>query len=368
MGSARVPFNQLKPLFDKHRDEYEKAALEVLRSGSYILGEQVEAFEKEFATFVGTEHCVSVNSGLDALRLAFQALGTGPGDEVVVPANTYIASALAVSLNGARPVFAEPDAWFTLDPREARRAISEKTKAILPVHLYGQSCDMESLCRLADEAGIAVVEDCAQSHGALFGGRMTGSFGEAGCFSFYPTKNCGAFGDGGAVTTNDAGLAESLRRLRHYGMDGHGGHLAAGWNSRLDEIQAAFLRVRLRHLGENLATRREIAERYLSGIRNPAIELPAVREGANHTWHLFVVRCPARDALKAWLDGQGIDTKVHYPVPPHATPVYRELGIRPGDLPVTERMASEILSLPLFEGMTAEQADRVIEALNAFRG
>jgi Predicted pyridoxal phosphate-dependent enzyme apparently involved in regulation of cell wall biogenesis len=286
--SARVPFNQLKPLFDKHRDEYEKAALEVPRSGSYILGEQVEAFEKEFAAFVGTEHCVSLNSGLDALRLAFQALGTGPGDEVVVPANTYIASALAVSLNGARPVFAEPDAWFTLDPREARRAISEKTKAILPVHLYGQSCDMESLCRLADEAGIAVVEDCAQSHGALFGGRMTGSFGEAGCFSFYPTKNCGAFGDGGAVTTNDAGLAESLRRLRHYGMDGHGGHLSAGWNSRLDEIQAAFLRVRLRHLGENLATRARNRRALPLRHQEPGpSSCPAVREGANHTWEPF---------------------------------------------------------------------------------
>ena len=197
---------------------------------------------------------------------------------------------------------------------------------------------------------------------------MTGSFGAAGCFSFYPTKNCGAFGDGGAVTTNDAGLAERLRRLRHYGIDAQGRHLAAGWNSRLDEIQAAFLRVRLRHLRENLAARRELAERYLAGIRHPGIDLPATRPGANHTWHLFVVRSGARDALKAWLDGQGIDTKVHYPVPPHATPVYRELGIRPGDLPVTERMASEILSLPLFEGMTAEQADRVIEALNAFPG
>jgi dTDP-4-amino-4,6-dideoxygalactose transaminase len=368
VGSTRVPFNRLKPLFEKHGDEYERAALGVLRSGSYILGEQVEAFEREFAAFVGTEHCVSVNSGLDALRLAFQGLGIGPGDEVVVPANTYIASALGVSLNGARPVFAEPDAWFTLDPREARRAINEKTKAILPVHLYGQSCDMGSLCSLAEETGLAVVEDCAQSHGALFDGRMTGSFGKAGCFSFYPTKNCGAFGDGGAVTTDDAGLAERLRRLRHYGMDGKGGHLAAGWNSRLDEIQAALLRVRLRHLGENLAARREAAERYLAGIRNPAIELPAVREGANHTWHLFVVRCPARDALESWLSGRGIETKVHYPVPPHMTPVYREPGAGPGDLPVTERMASEILSLPLFEGMTAEQADWVIESLNAFPG
>ncbi len=368
MDPFRVPFNRLKPVFEKHREEYESAALEVLRSGSYVLGEQVDAFEGEFAAFAGTEHCVSMNSGLDALRLAFQALGIGPGDEVVVPANTYIASALGVSLNGARPVFAEPDAWFTLDPGATRRAVSEKTKAILPVHLYGQSCDMDLLCRLAEEAGLSVVEDCAQSHGALFGGRMTGSFGEAGCFSFYPTKNCGAFGDGGAVTTNDADLAERLRRLRHYGMDSHGCHLAAGWNSRLDEIQAAFLRVRLRHLGENLAARREIAERYLSGIRNPSIELPAVREGANHTWHLFVVRCPARDALKGWLSGRGIETKVHYPVPPHATPVYRELGIGPGDLPVTERMASEILSLPLFEGMTPEQTDRVIEALNDFFG
>lgn len=366
MEAGKIPFNTLKPVFEKHREEYERAALEVLRSGSYVLGEQVETFEREFAAFVGTEHCVSVNSGLDALRLAFQALGIGPGDEVIVPGNTYIASALAVSLNGAVPVFAEPDGFFGLDPLEARRAVTGRTKAILPVHLYGQACGMDALSSMAAGLGLCVVEDCAQSHGATFGGRMTGSFGNAGCFSFYPTKNCGAFGDGGAVTTNDGTLAEALRRLRHYGTGPDGSHGAAGWNSRLDEIQAALLRVRLRHLKETLEARARLARRYLEGIKNPAVGLPRVRSGAVHTWHLFVVRCPARDALAEWLALNGIGSKVHYPVPPHATPVYGKPGSPRGGLPLTEALAGEILSLPLFEGMTEGDSDRVIETVNAF--
>jgi dTDP-4-amino-4,6-dideoxygalactose transaminase len=366
LEADRIPFNTLKPVFEKHREEYERAALEVLRSGSYVLGMQGELFEREFAAFVGTSHCVSVNSGLDALRLAVQSLGIGPGDEVIVPANTYIASALAVSLNGAAAVFAEPDAWFALDPAAARRAVTERTKAILPVHLYGQACGMDELTRLAGKRGLFVIEDCAQSHGATFRGRMTGSFGNAGCFSFYPTKNCGAFGDGGAVTTNDGSVAETLRRLRHYGIGPDGSHGTAGWNSRLDEVQAALLRVRLRHLRDDLKTRDALAQRYLDGIENPAVTLPLVRRDAVHTWHLFVVRCTARDALREWLAQNGIDTKVHYPVPPHATPVYGKPGSPQGGLPLTERLADEVLSLPLFEGMTIAQSDRVIETVNAF--
>lgn len=352
--------------FERHQKEYEVAALRVLRSGYYVLGPEVETFEQEFAAYMGAKYAVGVNSGLDALRLSVRALGLGAGDEVIVPANTYIATVLAVTENGARPVFVEPDAYFNLSAEHLAAAISPRTKAIIVVHLYGQSANMAAIMEIAESHDIPVLEDCAQSHGAHFDGRMTGRFGVMGCFSFYPTKNLGAFGDAGAVVTDSEELAESLRMMRNYGSKIKYQNEIAGVNSRLDEVQAALLRVGLRHLPEEIEERQRIAAAYQSQIVNPWLVLPEKRRDAEHTYHQFVVRSKQRDDFQRYLKENGVTTLIHYPVPPHLARCYRELGHKEGDFPIAEEMAREVLSLPMFNGMTTEEVQYVIDLCNDY--
>lgn len=361
-----IPFGTLQPLYERHSDEYDAAALRVLRSGWYIMGRELEAFEKEFASLLGVEYCIGVNSGLDALILSLKALGIGPGDEVIVQANTFIATVLAITANGAVPVFAEPDEFHGLAPEQAEKAITPRTRAILPVHLYGQPCDMGALCELAESGNIHIVEDCAQSQGASYRGKMTGSFGILSCFSFYPTKNLGAFGDAGAVATNDPVLAEKLRMLRNYGSRVKYENEVEGVNSRLDEIQAALLRVRLQYLEEIILERDALARLYLSGIQNPTIRLPRVREGVRHVWHQFVVECDTRKELQDLLSEQGIQTQIHYPIPPHLSKAMESLGYGKGSYPGAEHLAETVLSLPFYNGLAEKDLCRVVETLNGY--
>ena len=363
-----VEFVSLKTQFERYQEEYEAAALRALRSGWYIMGGELETFEAQFAQYLGAKHCVGLNSGLDALILAVRALGLGPGDEVIVPSNTYIASVLGVTENGATPVFVEPDTFFCLDAEKVEAAITSRTKAILPVHLYGQACDMETICAIAKRHGLYVIEDCAQSHGAKLNGKLTGTFGTIGCFSFYPTKPLGALGDSGAVVTDDPVLADRLRKLRNYGSGVKYVNELEGVNSRLDELQAAALQVGLKHLEEGNACRNQVAERYLAGIRNPLVTLPKTRTGANHVYHIFGVLCPQRDALQAHLAEQGVKALIHYPIPPHLQQCYARLGHSRGEFPVSERFADEELSLPIYVGMPEEDVDQVIAAVNSFGG
>jgi len=293
----KVPFNVLRPQYLMFKEEYDRAALEALDSGWYVLGEKVSQFEKEFADYVGVNHCVGLNSGLDALILAFRALGIGKGDEVIVPANTYIASVLGATENGATPVFVEPDEFYNIDPARIEEAITEKTKAILPVHLYGQPARMEEIMAIAKKYNLFVVEDCAQAHGATINGKNIGTFGDINCFSFFPTKNLGAFGDAGAIVTDSEELAERVRLLRNYGSVKKYYHEIEGVNSRLDEFQAALLSVKLTHMTELEDDRRRVAEKYLKEIANPLLELPKIKDGFKHVWHLFVVKCNQRDEL-----------------------------------------------------------------------
>ena len=352
--------------FELYQEEYEAAALRVLRSGWYVLGPEVEAFEKAFSAYVGRKYCIGVGSGLDALTLSVRALGIGAGDEVIVPANTYIATVLAITANGATPVFVEPDDCFTLDAARIEAAITPKTRAIMVVHLYGQAAQMDAICRIAKAHGLRLVEDCAQSHGAKFGGTMTGAFGDAGCFSFYPTKNLGAFGDAGAVVTDDEELEGTLRMLRNYGSEKKYYNKLVGVNSRLDELQAALLRTKLSHLKELNAERERIAAAYLSGIQNPAIRLPKQRENANHVWHQFVIETEDRDGFQQYLADHDIQTVIHYPIPPHLAECYQYLGCKEGDFPITEHMAKTVLSLPMFNGMREDEVQYVIDMVNKY--
>lgn len=361
-----VMFNVLDRQFALFQNEYEEAALRVLRSGMYVLGDEVAAFEREFAAFLGANYCVGLNSGLDALILGIRALGIGHGDEVLVPGNTYIASVMGITENGATPVFIEPDKYYTIDAERIEEAITPKTRAILPVHLYGQACSMREIQKIAKDHGLYIIEDCAQSHGACFDSQMTGTFGDMGCFSFYPTKNLGAFGDGGAVVTNNPDIAEKIRMLRNYGSRVKYQNELVGVNSRLDELQAALLRVKLSHLRELTAERQRIASRYLAGIRNPKIVLPETRAGSDHVYHLFVVRCTERDSLAEYLADHGVKTQIHYPIPPHLAECYRGLGYSAGSYLVTESYADEVLSLPLYNGMRDEEIRSVVSVVNSY--
>lgn len=362
----RIVPNRMDRGFYLYQEEFEEKALEVLRSGWYVLGEQVENFEKEFARFTGAAHCVGLASGLDALWLAFRVLGIGNGDEVIVPANTYIASVMGITINGAAPVFVEPDEYFNLDADRIEEKITDRTKAVLAVHLYGQAANMDEILRICKKHGLKLVEDCAQSHGACFNGRMTGSFGDIGCFSFYPSKNLGGFGDGGAIVTNDPQIAADMRMYRNYGSEKRYYNKVVGANSRLDELQAALLRVRLSHIRELTAERRSLAKRYLEGVRNGRITLPAVREHADSVWHQFVIRCGNRQELMDYLNEREIGTLIHYPIPPHLSEAYAGLGYSRGDFPITECYADTVLSLPMYNGMTEEEQAYVIDALNHF--
>lgn len=361
-----VEFVKLKRQYDLFANEYEEAALRAMRSGWYIMGNELKAFETRFAQYTGARHCVGLNSGLDALTLAVRALGIGPGDEVIVPANTYIASVLGVTENGATPVFVEPGEFFCLDAEKVEAAITPRTKAILPVHLYGQPCEMERICSIAEKHGLYVIEDCAQSHGARINGKLTGTFGTIGCFSFYPTKPLGALGDSGAVITNDPALADKVRKLRNYGSGVKYVNELDGVNSRLDEVQAAILQVGLRHLDEGNEYRRRIARRYLEGIHNDLVTLPDTRSGAEHVYHVYAVLSEHRDELQKHLLDKGVKTLIHYPIPPHLQECYTRLGYSKGSFPISEAYAQNELSLPIYVGMPDEDVEAVIEAVNSF--
>lgn len=339
-------------------------------SNWYVLGREVEAFEKEYAHWNGIAHAVGLASGLDALTIALRALGAGPGREVIVPSNAYIACWLAVAATGATIVPAEPDPQtHNLDAVQAAGAVSPRTLALMPVHLFGQACDMPPLLDLAAHHGIFVVEDNAQSHGARSAGRLTGSMGHVNATSFYPTKNLGALGDGGAITTGSDSWAQFARTYRNYGSEKKYYNEYAGVNSRLDELQAALLRVKLRHLDGWNRQRAALAALYLEGLRElSGIRLPRIAEGCTHVWHLFVVQCPRRDALQAALAAQNIQTMIHYPVPPHLQQAFAHLGFREGQFPVAESLARHSLSLPLFPGMRPDQVEQVCAAIRAFYG
>lgn len=358
--------NRLDRGFFMYQKEFEQKAIEVLRSGWYILGNEVKQFETEFAAYTGSKHCVGLASGLDALWIAFRVLGIGKGDEVIVQGNTYIASVMGITINGATPIFVEPDEYFNMDVSKIEEKITPKTKAILVVHLYGQASNMKPITDLCKKYNLRLVEDCAQSHGACFDGRMTGTFGDIGCFSFYPSKNLGAFGDAGAITTDNDELAEKIRIFRNYGSEKRYHNKVVGANSRLDEMQAGLLRVRLTHLDELAAEKKRICERYLRELHNDKIMLPETRAGATHIWHQFVIRSKQRDELMKYLDEKGIGTIIHYPIPPHLSEAYSYLGMKEGSLPVTEKYAKEVLSIPLYNGMTEDEQTRVIEAINTF--
>lgn len=358
--------NRLDRGFYMYQEEYEEKAVEVLRSGWYVLGNEVKSFEEEFAEYTGAKHCVGLASGLDALWIAFRILGIGAGDEVIVQGNTYIASVMGITINGATPVFVEPDEYFNIDASKIEEKITDKTKAILVVHLYGQASNMKPIMEICEKYNLRLVEDCAQSHGAMFDGRMTGTFGDIGCFSFYPSKNLGAFGDAGAIVTNNDTIAEDTRVFRNYGSEKRYYNKVVGANSRLDEMQAALLRVRLKYLDDLAQEKKNICERYLSELHNAKIELPQIREGATHIWHQFVLRSEYRDELLKYLDEKGIGTIIHYPIPPHLSEAYQYLGLKEGALPITEKYAKTVLSIPLYNGMTKEEQDYVIEAINAF--
>ena len=359
--------NRLDRGFFKYQKEFEDKALEVLRGGWYILGKEVSAFEQEFADYIGAKYAVGLGNGLDALWIAFRVLGIGKGDEVIVQGNTYIASVMGITINGATPVFVEPDEYFNIDASKIEEKITDKTKAILVVHLYGQASNMTPVVELCKKYNLRLVEDCAQSHGAKHNGQTTGTFGDIGCFSFYPSKNLGAFGDGGAIVTNDKKIADDVKVFRNYGSEKRYYNRVVGTNSRLDEIQAGLLRVRLSHMQELEDEKRQICERYLKELNNPLIQLPGIREGSTHIWHQFVIRCETRDDLIEYLNKKNISTIIHYPIPPHLSEAYRYLGLKEGSLPITESYAKTVLSIPLFNGLTKEEQDYVIEALNEYK-
>ena len=353
--------------FYKYQNEFENKALEVLRSGWYVLGKEVSSFEEEFASYVGTKHCVGLASGLDALWIAFRLLHIGVGDEVLVQGNTYIASVMGITMNGATPIFIEPDNHYGMDPEKIEQAITDKTKAILVTHLYGMASRMNEIVAICKKYHLKLVEDCAQSHGACFDGQMTGSFGDIGCFSFYPSKNLGAFGEGGAITTNNPEIDKACRTFRNYGSQKRYYNEIVGTNSRLDEIQAGLLRVRLSHLNELTEEKRKIANKYNKELKNPIIKLPKLAAGATCVWHQYVIQCEERDRLIEYLDEKGIGTIIHYPVPPHLQECYKNLGYKEGDFPITEKLAKSVLSIPMYNGMTDEEQDYVINALNSFQ-
>jgi dTDP-4-amino-4,6-dideoxygalactose transaminase len=350
------------------RDELDAAYHRVMESGRYILGAEVEAFEAEFAAYVGVKHCIGVGNGLEALHLILRAYGIGPGDEVIVPANTYIATWLAVSYAGARLVPVEPDPrTYNLDPNKIEAAVNSHTRAIIPVHLYGQPADVDPILDIAKSHNLKVIEDAAQAHGASYKGRRAGSLADAAGFSFYPSKNLGALGDAGAVVTDEDGLAEQVRVLRNYGSRSKYVHEVKGFNSRLDPIQAAFLRVKLKYLEEWNARRRLVADRYLQALDQVAgLVLPVVPEWADPCWHIFAILHSRRDALQQHLEREGIGTLIHYPIPPHLSGAYEVEGWKPGDFPITERLAKMALSLPIGPHLDPKSLEEIIAAVKEF--
>ena len=358
-----IPFLDLKAPYLELKQELDEAIARVVSSGWFIGGPELDQFEAEYASYCGAAHAVGVANGLDALHLALRAMEVGPGDEVIVPSNTYIATWLAVSQCGATPVPVEPDArTFNLDPALIEAAITPRTKVILPVHLYGQPADMDSILAIARKHGLRVLEDGAQAHGARYKGQRLGAHGDAVAWSFYPGKNLGAMGDGGAVTTNDPKLADRIRVLRNYGSRVKYVNEVQGYNSRLDPLQAAILRVKLAHLDEWNARRSAIAARYQQGLAGCGLTLPHLPDWAEPVWHLYVVQHPQRNALHKALADAGVGTLIHYPIPPHLQGAYADLGLGKGAFPIAEQMHQAVLSLPISPHMTLEQTNQVIVA------
>jgi dTDP-4-amino-4,6-dideoxygalactose transaminase len=361
-----IPFLDLKAINSRHKTEIQEAISGVIDSGWYILGEAVKQFEEAFVTYCGTKHCIGVANGLDALILILRAYGYGPGDEIIVPANTYIASILAISAVGATPVLVEPDLkTYLINTASIEEKITKNTKAILLVHLYGQACPMDEINNIANKYNLKIIEDSAQAHGAIYKDTRVGNLGDASAFSFYPGKNLGALGDGGAVTTNDDKLAETLRALRNYGSHKKYENLYKGMNSRLDELQAPILSVKLKYLDVDNQKRREISQTYRKEINNPQIILPSVYGSEeSHVWHLFVVRTIKREKLQKYLLDNGVQTVIHYPIPPHKQQAYREWNHL--EFPITEQIHEEVLSLPISPVMSGDEIHKVIEVINTF--
>lgn len=361
---APVPFLDLKAQFQTVREDVLAALGEVAESTAFVLGPKVQAFEEAFADYIGARHCVAVNSGTSALHLALLGAGVGPGDEVITVPMTFIATSWAISYIGATPRYVDVDPQtLTMDVAQVRGAITSKTKAILPVHLYGQPADVGPLLEIANAHGLSLVEDVAQAHGAKYHGRSAGSIGQSGCFSFYPGKNLGAYGEGGAITTSDDAIAERLRALRDHAQSQRYHHNEIGFNYRMDAFQGAVLKIKLNHLEAWTEARRRLAERYRELIADLPLQLPCEAPGRRHVWHLFVVRHPQRDRLRAALAEDGVQTGLHYPIPLHLQQAYAHLGHRRGDFPVTEAISDECLSLPLFPEMTDAQQDLVVASL-----
>lgn len=365
-----IPFVSLETMHKELELDMTKCFLDIYRENTFIMGRQLSAFEQEFARYCGCRFAVGCGTGLDALFLILKALGIGQGDEVIIPSNTFIATALAVSYTGALPVFVEPDEnTFTICPNLIEEKITANTRAIIPVHLYGRCADMDPVLDLASKYNLYVVEDAAQSHGASYKGKRSGSMGIAAGFSFYPGKNLGALGDGGIVVTNDEGLAQKVRMLGNYGAKVKYHHEYQGNNSRLDELQAGFLRVKLPHLNQWNEERNRIAQRYLKEIKNPAVKLPISNSNDYYNvWHLFVLRCNSRDDFQKHLEDHGIGTNIHYPIPMHCQSAYRDLKIPEGTLQVCERLSKEIISIPMYYGMTDAEIEYVVDVINRYEG
>jgi dTDP-4-amino-4,6-dideoxygalactose transaminase len=360
---SAIPFLNFEPMHKLIRSEIMQSFQDVYDANWFVMGKKLEAFEKEYAAFNDTKYSIGVSNGLDALHLSLKALNVTKGDEVIVPSNTYIATALAASYVGATPVFVEPDVnTYNINPANIEAAITSKTKVIMPVHLYGQSCDMDAIMAIAKKHNLFVVEDNAQAHGATFNGKITGSFGNANGTSFYPGKNLGALGDAGAVTTNDEAIAKKIAMLRNYGSEKKYHNEEIGFNMRLDEVQAGFLSVKLKHLNGWTKQRKEIAKQYNDALKNVGdLILPTVHANATHVYHLYVIKTKNRDGLQKHLSENGIGTLIHYPIPPHLQKAYQALGFKKGSFPIAEELADNCLSLPIWPGMTLEQVNIVAE-------
>jgi dTDP-4-amino-4,6-dideoxygalactose transaminase len=360
---SAIPFLNFEPMHKLIRSEIMQSFQDVYDANWFVMGKKLEAFEKEYAAFNDTKFSIGVSNGLDALHLALKALNVTKGDEVIVPSNTYIATALAASYVGATPVFVEPDPnTYNINPANIEAAITSKTKVIMPVHLYGQACDMDAIMTIAKKHNLFVVEDNAQAHGATFNGKITGSFGNANGTSFYPGKNLGALGDAGAVTTNDETIAKKIAMLRNYGSEKKYHNEEIGFNMRLDEVQAGFLSVKLKHLNEWTKQRKEIAKQYNEALKNVGdLVLPSVHANATHVYHLYVIKTKNRDGLQKHLSENGIGTLIHYPIPPHLQKAYQSLGLKKGSFPIAEELADNCLSLPIWPGMTLDQVNTVAE-------
>lgn len=363
-----VPFASFRPMHDELRQQLDQAYHKVVDSSHFILGKECKAFEEEFAAYCDAKYCVGVANGLDALFLILKAMDIGEGDEVIVPSNTFIATALAVSYTGATPVFVEPELKsYNMDPARLEEAITDKTKAVIAVHLQGRPADMDRILGIAGKYGLKVIEDAAQAHGVRYKGKRVGTFGDAAGFSFYPGKNIGALGDGGAVVTNNRELADKVRAIGNYGSNYKYSHIYKGVNSRLDELQAAFLRVKLTQLDKWNEARTAIAKKYFAGIQNEKIVLPLKPDADfGHIYHVFAIRCRERDALEQYLADHGVGTVKHYPIPMHLQACYADLGYKRGDFPIAEEISDTIISLPMFYGMTQAQVQYVIDVINQF--